>query len=106
MQTEVQFSWLKDQPHGEGLYRIPTTAKIQGQALPNRLRPLFFQPVSINRADQQLLSILPGIGPILADRIVQWRQTKGDFKSAQDLLQVNGIGIGKLNKIRNQLVFD
>ena len=109
-QTQVRFSWLQNQPQGSGLYRLPLTTETTGetlsQNLPNRLRPLFFQPVSVNKADQQLLSNLPGIGPILADRIVSRRKSRGDFKSPHDLLLVNGIGVGKLNKIRSLLVFD
>ena len=108
--ASVSFAWLHNQPQGEGLYRLPV-AMVTGRGksaplLPNQVRPLFFQSVSVNRADQQLLSILPGIGPTLAARIVNQRIRQGKFKSPRDLLAVKGIGTGKLKKIRNLLVFD
>lgn len=108
--AQVVFAWLDNQPDGEGLYRLPTE-QVNGpenptNSLPNRLHPLFFQPVAVNQADQQLLAILPGIGPILAGRIVKLRQTRGNYKAPHDLLAVTGIGAGKLKKIRNLLVFD
>ena len=103
------FAWLHNQ-QGEGIYRFPaSTAKnIQKTTadLPNRVRLLFFQPVSINKADRQSLTVLPGIGPVLADHIVSHRETHGYFNSPRDLLKVNGIGPGKLESIRNLLVFE
>jgi len=109
-QKQSYFTWLPDQHQGEGLYRLPASPETAEvgifKKLPNRLRPLFFQPVSVNRADQQLLANLPGIGPVLAERIVKMRDRQGGFKAPRDLLLVSGLGLGKLNKIRNQLVFD
>lgn len=106
----VAFVWLDNQPAGGGLYRL-RAEKNHGPTkiaapLPNRLRPLFFQPVAVNQADQELLSMLPGIGPVLAQRIVSRRRTTGNFNSPRDLLAVPGIGAGKLEKIRNLLAFD
>jgi len=106
----VVFSWLHNQPDGEGLYRLPVErGDVPGKStssLPNRLRPLFFQAVAVNQADQQLLAVLPGIGPVLAGRIVKLRERRGSFQSPRDLLAVTGIGPGKLKKIRTLLVFD
>lgn len=48
--------------------------------------------VSINRATEQQLQELPGIGPALSARIVAWRDANGGFKSKEDLLKVSGIG--------------
>lgn len=48
--------------------------------------------VSINSAALEELDELPGIGPALANRIVQWRVQFGGFKRLQDLLEVSGIG--------------
>ena len=107
---QVCFAWFNDHPQGEGLYRLPigmaSGFASSSATLPNRLRPLFFQPIAVNQADRQLLTLLPGIGPILADRIVTHRETLGEYKSPRDLLAVPGIGNGKLKKIRSLLVFD
>jgi competence protein ComEA len=49
-------------------------------------------PVSLNSASVDQLDELPGIGPVLPQRIVDWRTQHGGFKSVRDLDQVSGIG--------------
>ena len=48
--------------------------------------------VSVNRASQSELETLPGVGPTLASRIIDWRSANGGFKRKEDLLKVTGIG--------------
>lgn len=55
--------------------------------------------VNINTADAQELAGLPGIGEVLAERIVDYRNTHGPFASPEELLNVNGIGTSKLEAI-------
>ena len=52
--------------------------------------------VNVNTASAQELQELPGIGPALAQAIVDWRQENGTFGAADDLLAVAGIGPAKL----------
>ncbi|MGO1637587.1 MAG: helix-hairpin-helix domain-containing protein [Ancrocorticia populi] len=56
--------------------------------------------VNINNAGAEQLQALPGIGPKLAEAIVQWRETHGAFSAVDDLLDVPGIGSGKLEQLR------
>ncbi|MFC9090054.1 helix-hairpin-helix domain-containing protein [Nocardiopsis dassonvillei] len=48
--------------------------------------------VDINRADRALLETLPGIGAVIADNIVSYREEHGPFRSVDDLLNVDRIG--------------
>lgn len=58
-------------------------------------------PLSVNRADAASLQGLPGVGPVLAERIVAFREANGPFGVVEDLLQVPGIGEAKLASIRD-----
>lgn len=60
--------------------------------------------VNINTADAEELQLLPGIGPVLAGRIVAWREQNGDYLIAEDLLAVEGIGMTRLQEIRDLIV--
>ncbi len=55
--------------------------------------------VNINTADVAQLELLPGIGSVLAQRIVDYRTKHGQFSSVLDLCQVEGIGLKKLDDI-------
>jgi len=57
--------------------------------------------VSLNRATESELESLPGVGPVLAGRIVSHRESHGPFEQVEDLLQVPGIGEAKLAALRD-----
>jgi len=57
------------------------------------------QPLDINRATEDELRTLPGIGSVLAARIVQAREREGPFASLDDLRRVPGLGRAKLQRI-------
>lgn len=48
--------------------------------------------VNINTADSAALESLPGIGPALAQRIIDYRQTQGQFERIEDVMEISGIG--------------
>ncbi len=62
------------------------------------------EKINVNTATSKQLQGLPGIGAVVAQRIIDYRTQKGPFASAEDLLQVKGIGSQTLAKIRNQIV--
>jgi competence protein ComEA len=49
-------------------------------------------PVPLNTADLAALDTLPGVGPVLAQRILDWRTAHGRFTSVDELGEVSGIG--------------
>lgn len=48
--------------------------------------------VNVNTADATTLQLLPRVGPAVAERIVEHRESNGPFKTKEDLLLVRGIG--------------
>lgn len=61
--------------------------------------------VDVNRATAEALQALPGVGPVLARRIVDYRDGGGRFRVPEDLLPVPGIGPVLLEKLRPHLRF-
>ncbi len=59
--------------------------------------------VNINTASTEELDTLPGIGPALAQRIVDHRKARGPFTKVDDLQAVKGIGPKLLGRIRDRL---
>jgi len=56
--------------------------------------------VNINTASQSELESLPGIGPSLAKKIIDFRQKNGGFKNPSDLMAVQGIGEKKFEQLK------
>lgn len=57
--------------------------------------------VNINTADQAQLESLPGIGPAYAQRIIQYREINGSFKTIADIKQVSGIGDKRFEQLKD-----
>jgi len=61
-------------------------------------------PINLNTATAEQLEAIPGIGPVLAQRIIEYRQTHGRFQSVDELLEVRGIGPKRLENMRPYVV--
>ena len=57
--------------------------------------------VNINKATQTELETLPGIGPSIASKIIEYRESKGKFSKIEDIKNVTGIGESKFDNIKN-----
>lgn len=57
--------------------------------------------VNINIANQEELENLPGIGPSIANKIIEYRNQNGRFKNIEDIKNVTGIGESKFEKIKD-----
>jgi len=62
--------------------------------------------ININTASARELEELPGIGEVLAERIVSFRETNGPFKSIEEIKKVSGIGEKKFESIRDLIVVE
>jgi competence protein ComEA len=60
-------------------------------------------PVSLSSATSEQLQTLDGVGPTLAARIIEWRQANGGFSSVDQLMDVPGIGEGRLAALREKV---
>jgi competence ComEA-like helix-hairpin-helix protein len=60
-------------------------------------------PINLNTATSEELQLVPGIGPVTAEKILQMRKSYGAFKSVDDLRAVRGIGPKRLEKMRKYL---
>ena len=60
--------------------------------------------IDLNRATKEELIELPGIGPVLAERIIQFRRQHGGFRGVEELLEVKGIGRKRFERIKDLVV--
>lgn len=60
-------------------------------------------PISLNTATIEQLDRLSGIGPVTAQRIIEWREAHGGFTSVEQLREIDGIGERRLASLRPQV---
>ncbi len=63
-------------------------------------------PINLNSATLEQLDTLPGIGPAIAQRIIEYRDSIGGFTTTEQLTQVSGIGAAKFAKISDLITVD
>nr|BAL53756.1 competence protein ComEA [uncultured Acetothermia bacterium]BAL59454.1 competence protein ComEA [Candidatus Acetothermum autotrophicum] len=61
------------------------------------------EPLDLNIATLEELIDLPGIGPVLAKRIIEYREAHGGFKNIEELLQIRGIGPKRLEQLKGRV---
>lgn len=59
------------------------------------------EKININKATEEELDTLPGIGESTAKKIIEYREEKGTFKNIEELKEVSGIGDAKFDKIKD-----
>ena len=77
------------------------TGRDDPDTLPGELLP--GQTVDINTASAEELRLLPGIGEVLAQAIVDYRQANGPFDSPEALMEVPGIGPGRYEALKEKI---
>ncbi len=78
-------------------YTVQTERNAEEEAAPVRVL------VNINTATAEELETVTGIGPVLAQAILDYRAEHGDFQTLDELLEVRGIGSAKLDAMRDEI---
>jgi competence protein ComEA len=82
---------------GEQIYVDSTIVNRDGVRVSKAVRS---GPININRATARQLDALDGVGPVIAQRIVDYRKINGSFLTIDDLQKVSGIGAAKFAQIK------
>lgn len=61
-------------------------------------------PISLSSATAEQLETIEGVGPAIAGRIIEWRRQRGGFAEVDQLLEIPGIGEGRLEALRPHVV--
>ncbi len=61
------------------------------------------EKININTAGEEELMTLPGIGPVIAKRIIEYREAKNGFKTIEELMNVKGIGKKKFEQLKDKV---
>lgn len=80
-----------------GTYTVTTERTAQGEVAPE---PLL---LDLNSATAEELTQLSGVGEVIAQRIVDWREENGPFRSIEEIMEVKGIGQAAFEEIRDSI---
>ena len=86
--------------------KSPQGTAVQGAAAgaqAGTAKPLPEGMVNINTADEKELDKLPGVGPAMAKRIVEYRTENGAFQAPEEIKRVKGIGDAKYEKMKDKI---
>ncbi len=97
----IKVEFKKQAEKIDSLYFADTTAKNEiTEAQPSKF------PVNINTASKEEFMTIRGIGPVTADKIIEYRTEKGKFNSVSELKNVKGIGDKTLEKIKGEVTIE
>lgn len=94
--------------NGRELAWLPEEAVHDGKppAVPAEFTPFFFAKVPVNSAGMDILQTLPGIGPGMAERIIEFRTAHGPIRSPETFLRIPGIGSKRYESLRPYISFE
>ena len=89
-------------PHGTRVHisSVHGYLKVSCESMPAHYRITLEVPISLNRASQDELVAIPGIGPVLAGKIIDYRNHHGPFTSVAEVQRIPGVGKVRYTTIR------
>jgi comEA protein len=84
----------------------PVTVETQYSAAASEIAPVPSGKINLNTAAVEELTMLPGIGEVLAQRIADYRTEHGAFEKIEDVMNVSGIGEGKFSDIAAEITVE
>jgi competence protein ComEA len=92
---------ILDRPATVSVFR--TAGRVETRPMDAAKRLALGIPIDVNRSNREELVLVPGIGEVTAERILDRRSRAGSFRTLDDLLQVKGIGEKRFDKLRPYL---
>ncbi len=102
-EVTVKTSSLRDADEGFGSADFPESRQSEADIQPYSSEKDTSARLNINSATAEELETLPGIGPVLAEEIVDYREKNGYFESVEEIINVSGIGKAKFKAISEDI---
>lgn len=82
---------------------VPSIAKIEEKEMSTKNKTYETTLININTANEEELQKITGVGESTAKRIIEYREGNGYFSKIEDIMNVEGIGEGKFNKMKEEI---
>jgi competence ComEA-like helix-hairpin-helix protein len=92
-------AWARAVKHARPIWTFRRDA-VERERIPYQATEPPGAMLDLNAADQQALETLPGVGPAIAARILEYRELVGGFTDAEELVRVRGVGYKMMAQFR------